>query len=160
MTRTGRWSLVTTALTRTVAATVLAGALTLAACGGADDAGAAPGARAGAEVAPTASLRPVGESGLQGWARITTGGDSLTLKLELLGVSEGTEYGAALLRGGCEGGEESVELQPPHVGSVGVGSSLTRLPGSALRSGGPHAVAVSSDGLRLSCGEFGASAGG
>lgn len=110
----------------------------------------------------TASVAPVGESGIQGTARITPGADSLTLKLELLGVSEGETYTPSLLRGGCgEGAETVAELDPPHVGTVGVGSSLTRLANDAVAADATYAVAVAGPGgERVACGTFEKGVGG
>ena len=110
----------------------------------------------------TASVAPVGESGVQGTARITPGADSLTLKLELLGVQEGQTYTPSLLRGGCgEGAETVANLDPPHVGTVGVGSSLTRLANDAVGGDATYAVSVDGPGgERVACGTFEKGVGG
>lgn len=135
-------------------------ALSLIGCTGTDsEASGSPGPEDGQM---TASVAPVGESGVQGTARITPGADSVTLKLELLGVAEGATYTPRLLEGGCTEEAESVsELDPPHVGTVGVGSSLTRLPAEAVSSEASYAVAVEgADGDRLACGAFRPGVGG
>lgn len=141
------------------AVTLLTAAL-LAGCAG--DGGEAAGEAASDDGQRTASVAPVGESGVQGTARITPGADSVTLKLELLGVAEGETYAPALLRGGCgEAAEQVAELDPPHVGTVGVGSSLTRLGSDAVAGGATYAVAVDGpEGSRLACGEFRSGPGG
>lgn len=141
-------------------AAVLGIAAWLVGCGGGEQ--EAAGAPAAGDGQMTASVAPVGESGIQGTARITPGADSLTLKLELLGVREGETYSPSLLRGGCaEGAEVVAELDPPHVGTVGVGSSLTRLANEAVAADATYAVAVAgADGTRLACGTFEQGVGG
>lgn len=139
-------------------ASVLLVALALVACGP----GESTAGRAGAEGSRAAngqwnaSLAPVGESGIQGTVRITPGGDSLTVKLELLGVAEGESYPASLVAAGCsEDGSTVAELDRPHVGTVGVGSSLTRIGPDALAGSGSYSVRVASpDGGTAACGEL------
>ena len=133
-------------------ALLLAGLLALG-CGGGEqaasdtDAGAAGGP-------PEASIAPVGESGIQGTARLNRGGESLTLKLELLGVQEGQTYPASLVRGTCDSpGETVAELDTPHVGTVGVGSSLTELDPAQIQEGETYSIVVETpDGERGACG--------
>lgn len=139
---------------RTVAAAV--SAIALAACGtgdatvGGDDAGSA------ADGQWTASLAPVSESGVQGTVRVTPGGDSLTVKLELLGVAEGQRYPSRLVAAACGAdGSTVAELQTPHVGTVGVGSSLTRIGPDAISQDGGLSVRVDRpDGSPAACGDL------
>lgn len=134
---------------------VLITVVATAACGpgetahGADDASAA-------DRQWTAALAPVGGSGVQGTVRVTPGADSLTVKLELLGVGEGERYPARLTSGGCdEEGSTMAELQTPHVGTVGVGSSLTRIGSDALGEDGDYSVRVAlPGGSPAACGEL------
>lgn len=122
---------------------VLAG-LVLVGCGGAEQ---TPAGEAGEDELPQASIAPVDESGIQGTARLNAGAEALTLKLELLGVKEGETYPARLVRGGCESpGETVAELDTPHVGTVGVGSSLTQLDPAAVREGATHSIVVETPG--------------
>lgn len=102
------------------------------------------------------SIGPLGESGVQGTVRFTPGADSLTVKLELLGLSEGKSYPVALLEGGCDQpGEKVADLDTPHVGTVGVGSSLTRLAPGVLSEGRTYALRVlSPEGDPVACGEI------
>ena len=141
-------------------AAVLGTTALLVGCGGGEQ--DATGAPAAGDGQMTASVAPVGESGIQGTARITPGADSLILKLELLGVREGETYTPSLLRGGCgEGAEVVAELDRPHVGTVGVGSSLTRLSNDAVAADATHAVAVAGPGgERVACGTFEQGVGG
>lgn len=127
-------------------------ALVAAGCGG--EGGEAEADEAAGQGQPEAALAPVAESGIQGTARMTRGGGAWTLKLELLGVEEGETYPAKLVRGGCgEGGETVSELETPHVGTVGVGSSLTRIDTSRIEEGVAYAVVVEgTDGSRAACG--------
>lgn len=144
---------------RRPAALLVAGILVVG-CGGTEqEAAETP---AGGDGQMTAAVAPVGESGIQGTARITPGADSLTLKLELLGVSEGETYAASLLSGGCgEGAEPVAELQSPHVGTVGVGSSLTRLANETVSADATYAVSVDGPGdERVACGAFEDGVGG
>lgn len=124
--------------TRMPGALVLAGLLA-AGCGGGQDAGAAEAE----DAPPQAAIAPVGESGIQGTARLNEGASSHTLKLELLGVQEGKTYPARLVSGSCDSpGETVAELDTPHVGTVGVGSSLTQLDPSLIAEGGTHSIVV------------------
>lgn len=143
--------------TRVPGALVLAGLLA-AGCGGESSAGAAEAA----EQAPQAAIAPVGESGIQGTARLNEGASSLTLKLELLGVQEGKTYPARLVRGTCDDvGETVIELDTPHVGTVGVGSSLTELDPSQVAGGQAYSIVVETPGgERGACGTLEGSRGG
>lgn len=132
-------------------------ALALAACGGGEVASNGDAAATAADGQWNAALAPVGESGVQGTVRITPGGDSLTVKLELLGVSQGETYPARLVVGACaeEPGRTTAELQTPHVGTVGVGSSLTRVGPGAVGSDTVYSVRVAMpDGSAAACGEL------
>ena len=145
---TGRWRRAPLALM-----TVLA----LAACGGSGDgtdSTSEPGSAGDGQW--NASLAPEGESGVQGTVRITPGGDSLTVKLELLGVSQGERYPARLVQGACgEEGETLAELQTPHVGTVGVGSSLTRVGPDVVGGDAAYSIRVDlPDGDLAACGEL------
>lgn len=130
--------------------TVILASLLAAGCGGGQDAGTTQSA----DEPPQASIAPVGESGIQGTARLNEGESSLTLKLELLGVQEGETYPAKLVRGGCESpGEVVAELDTPHVGTVGVGSSLTELEPSQMEERGTYSIVVETpDGEPGACG--------
>ena len=130
--------------------------LALAACGGGDGADGAVESESTSDGQWHASLAPVGESGVQGTVRVTPGGDSLTVKLELLGVSQGERYPARLVRGPCgEEGTVLAELQTPHVGTVGVGSSLTRVGPDAIGEDAAHSIRVEQpDGGAAACGEL------
>ena len=144
----GRWWNAPLALT-----TVLA----LAACGGSGDGTSSTvEARSAGDGQWNASLAPVGESGVQGTVRITPGGDSLTVKLELLGVSQGERYPARLVQGACGAeGETLTELQTPHVGTVGVGSSLTRIGPDVIGGDAAYSIRVElPDGAMAACGEL------
>ena len=133
------------------AAVVLTG-LVAAGCGG-GEAGTAGAAEAEGQP-PQASVAPVGESGIQGTARLNEGENTLTLKLELLGVQEGKTYPAKLVRGTCDSpGETVAELDTPHVGTVGVGSSLTELDPSQITEGETYSIVVETpEGERGACG--------
>ena len=137
--------------TRTSAALALAGLLA-AGCGGAET-GTAGAAEAEGEP-PQASIAPVGESGIQGTARLNEGESALTLKLELLGVQEGNSYPAMLVEGTCDSpGETVAELDTPHVGTVGVGSSLTQLDPSQITADATYSIVVETpEGERGACG--------
>lgn len=135
-------------------------ALGLVACGSGDSAvggGSAAATDRTADGQWNASLAPVGESGVQGTVRITPGGDSLTVKLELLGVAEGERYPARLVAAGCSAeGETVAELDAPHVGTVGVGSSLSRI-GPDVLGGDATTYSVrvlSPGGATAACGEL------
>lgn len=141
----------TSGRTRTPAL-LLAGLLALG-CGG-EQAASDTGTPAAAGGPPEAAIAPVGESGIQGTARLNRGGESLTLKLELLGVQEGQTYPARLVRGSCDSpGETVTELDTPHVGTVGVGSSLTQLDPGQVQEGETYSIVVETPGgERGACG--------
>lgn len=125
--------------TRVPGALVLAGLLAAGCGGGGQEAGAAEAE----DAPPQASIAPVGESGIQGTARLNEGASSRMLKLELLGVQEGKTYPVKLVRGTCDSpGETVAELDTPHVGTVGVGSSLTQIDPSAITEGGTYSIVV------------------
>lgn len=142
----------------TPTALLTAGLLAAGCGGGGGDAGAAE-----AEAAPPqAAIAPVSESGIQGTARLNEGANSYTLKLELLGVQEGKTYPARLVSGTCDApGETVAELDTPHVGTVGVGSSLTELDPSLFDEGGTHSIVVETPaGERGACGTLDGGEGG
>ena len=128
----------------------------MAACGGGDGADGAAESASDRDGQWNATLAPVDESGVQGTVRVTPGGDSLTVKLELLGVSQGEGYPARLVRGPCgEEGDTLAELQTPHVGTVGVGSSLTRVGTDAIGEDAVYSIRVEQpDGATAACGEL------
>lgn len=139
-------------------ATAALALLVLAGCGGGgSDAGAPP---ADPEGGVTVSIAPVQASGVQGTARLNPAGDSMTVKLELLGVQEGRSYPVTLVRAACDGeGEVVSALDTPHVGTVGVGSSVTRIPAASVTSGGPLSLRVADDaGTVVACGDVGVAA--
>lgn len=84
---------------------------------------------------------------------LSAGSDSLTIKLEVLGLEGGTEYPAHLHNGTCErGGEVVADLNSPTVASVGLGSSLTALPPDVMQDGQPYFVQVHRpDGTPAAC---------
>lgn len=140
----------------TATAALALAATALWACGGAGDGGASDETAAGGERgALSASLQAVNESGMAGSLRIDPGADSVTVKLEVLGVESGQAYEVLLHRGGCsERGEEIADVGAPTVASVGLGSSLVRLPPSALPTGGLVSVRVYlPDGTEAACAE-------
>lgn len=126
-------------------------------CGGGGDAGMA--GESGAETPDrgslSASLEAVGESGMAGSLRMDPAGDSVTVKLEVLGVQSDETYEVKLFRGGCDAqGEEIADVGAPTVASVGLGSSLVRLPPSAFPEEGLVSVRVFlPDGTEAACAE-------
>lgn len=91
----------------------------------------------------SASVAPKNDSGMQGHVMVAAGSDSLTIKLEVLGLEAGTEYTAHLHEGSCEqGGDVIAELNSPTVASVGLGSSLTALSPDAMQAGQPYFVQI------------------
>jgi hypothetical protein len=101
------------------------------------------------------SLRAVNESGMAGNLRLDPAGDSVTVKLEVLGVTSEVEYDVPLRRGGCDAeGEMISDVGSPTVATVGLGSSLVRLPISAFPAEGRVSVRIHlSDGSQAACGE-------
>ena len=85
----------------------------------------------------------------------------MTVKLELLGVKEGRAYPVTLVRAGCGAeGDLAATLDTPHVGTVGVGSSMTRIPASTVEPGGVLSIRVSGEGGgTVACGEVRTPAG-
>lgn len=130
--------------------------LALAACGSGDGTGGTVESESAGDGQWNASLAPVGESGVQGTVRVTPGDDSLTVKLELLGVSQGERYPARLVRAPCgEEGDTLAELQTPHVGTVGVGSSLTRVGPDVIGEEAVNSIRVDQPGgATAACGEL------
>lgn len=126
-------------------------------CGGGEgaDAGGEAGAESGDRSALSASLQAVNESGMAGNLRIDPAGDSVTVKLEVLGVQSGETYQVLLHRGGCaETGEEIADVGAPTVATVGLGSSLLRLPPSGFPAEGLVSVRVYlPDGTEAACAE-------
>lgn len=126
-------------------------------CGGGDGTGDVEGTAGSAAASDgySASLTEVNESGMAGSLRVESGGDSATIKLEVLGVDSSVEYDVPLRRGGCEAeGEQIADVGSPTVATVGLGSSLVRVPLSALPSEGRVSVRVHlPDGTLAACGE-------
>lgn len=131
-------------------------ALALAACGSGDAAAGTAESEGASDGQWHASLAPVGESGVQGTVRVTPGGDSLTVKLELLGVNQEERYPARLVEGPCgEEGNTLAALETPHVGTVGVGSSLTRIGAAVIGGDAVYSIRVRQpDGATAACGEL------
>lgn len=132
-------------------------------CGGGDRSGGtngADGAAAGRSASST-SLQAVNESGMAGSLRLDPGGDSVTVKLEVLGVTSDTEYDVPLRRGGCDAeGEQIAEVGSPTVATVGLGSSLVRLPISDFPAEGRVSVWIYlPDGRQAGCAEVGSPRG-
>lgn len=129
----------------------LCAALLVAGCGGEAPEARASGAR---QSTFNMSLATVNESGIQGLVTVSPGQDALTLKMELMGLTGGETYTAALLTGTCQApGEEVAELNPATSGSIGIGSSTTPVPLSEL--GGDRSFVVQArtpDGTAAACG--------
>lgn len=135
-----------------VAAVALTSAALLA-CSGAEQPQRAAGGGETSESQFSASVAPKNDSGMQGHVMVSTGADSLTIKLEVLGLEAGTEYPAHLHRGTCErGGEVVAELDPPTVASVGLGSSLSALSPQVMEADASYFVQVHlPDGTPAAC---------
>lgn len=139
------------------AATVLLTAASLAvlACSGGDSAqqeqASASESASGSQY--SASVSSKNDSGMQGHVMVSAGSDSLTIKLEVLGLQGGTEYPAHLHSGTCEeGGEVVADLNSPTVASVGLGSSLTELSPDAMEAGQSYFVQLHlPDGTPAAC---------
>lgn len=136
------------------ASVVTLASFALAACSG--DETAREDGSAGTNGSPSeysASVTPRNESGMQGHVMVTAGPDSLTIKLEVLGLETGTEYPAHLHAGDCEqGGEVVADLDSPTVASVGLGSSLTALSPEVMEDDRAYFVQVHlPDGTAAAC---------
>lgn len=122
------------------------------ACGGGSSADASA-SDAATEKQFTSSVRAVNESGAAGSLMISGAGDSLTVKLEVLGLKNGPSYPTRIRTGTCSGeGEAVAQLAPFTVASVGLGSSLTDVARSKLESGASYAAVVESpEGQVIAC---------
>lgn len=138
---------------RSAAAAVSALCFAVVACSGGDTSQETAASTGGSASQFSASVAPKNDSGMQGHVMVSTGSDSLTIKLEVLGLKSGTAYPAHLHRGSCaEGGEVLAELNSPTVASVGLGSSLTALSPDVMESGQPYFVQVHlPDGTPAAC---------
>lgn len=137
----------------TVAVVVALTSIALVACSGSDATQQASATESGSGSQYSASVSPKNDSGMQGHVMVSTGSDSLTIKLEVLGLKGGTDYPAHLHRGSCaSGGDVIAELESPTVASVGLGSSLTAISPDAMQSGQPYFVQVHlPDGTPAAC---------
>lgn len=104
----------------------------------------------------SAAVSPKNDSGMQGHVMVSPGSDSLTIKLEVLGLKGGTEYPVHLHRGSCEqGGPVVTELNAPTVASVGLGSSLTALAPDVLQAEESYFVQLHQpDGTPAACADL------
>lgn len=134
----------------------------LIACGGGETSQQASAAASGSASQYSASVSPKNESGMQGHVMVSAGSDSLTIKLEVLGLKGGTEYPAHLHSGTCEeGGDVLADLNPPTVASVGLGSSLTALSPDLMETGRPYFVQLHlPDGTPAACADVRKPGGG
>lgn len=144
-------------------ALVTAASFVLVACSGGDSTqrdAAASTTGSGSQF--SASVSAKNESGMQGHVMVSTGSDVLTIKLEVLGLKEGTEYPAHLHSGTCEqGGDVVAELNPPTVATVGLGSSLTELSPDEMEAGQPYFVQLHlPDGTPAACADVEKPTGG
>lgn len=127
-------------------------------CGGGDQSGGtngADGAAAAGRSASSTSLQAVNESGMAGSLRLDPAGDSVTVKLEVLGVTSEAEYDVPLRRGRCDAeGDQIADVGSPTVATVGLGSSLVRLPISDFPTEGRVSVWIHlPDGSQAACAE-------
>lgn len=126
-------------------------------CGGGDQPGGTNGAdgAAASRSATSTSLQAVNESGMAGSIRLDPAGDSVTVKLEVLGVTSDAEYDVPLRRGGCDAeGDQIADVGSPTVATVGLGSSLVRLPISDFPTEGRVSVRIHlPDGSQAACAE-------
>jgi len=101
------------------------------------------------------SLAPVGESGIQGLTTVSRG-ETLTLKLELMGLESGETYGAALVSGTCDApGDELAEMSSATSGAIGIGSSVTPVEFSVVEGvSSVHIEAYLPDGTLAACGDI------
>lgn len=135
----------------------------LIACGGGETSQQqASAATSGSASQYSASVSPKNESGMQGHVMVSAGSDSLTIKLEVLGLKGGTEYPAHLHSGTCEeGGDVLADLNPPTVASVGLGSSLTALSPDVMETGRSYFVQLHlPDGTPAACADVRKPGGG
>lgn len=137
----------------TAAAVVGLTSLALLACSGSDATQQTSATESGSESQYSASVSPKNDSGMQGHVMVSTGSDSLTIKLEVLGLKGGTEYPVHLHRGSCaSGGDVVAALESPTVASVGLGSSLTDLSPDVMQGGESYFVQLHlADGTPAAC---------
>lgn len=130
-----------------------AAALALLACGGGDGSQAEVAGNTGATT--VVSFEAMNESGMMGSLMLAPGGESVTVKVEVLGLTEGETYPAHLHAGACqEGGDAVRDLEPLTVNSLGIGSSSSQVPRSEIQSG-PHFVQVHlPDGTPAACADL------
>lgn len=127
----------------------------LAACGGEMDTPSAEGGEASSRSTFNVSLATVGESGVQGLVTVSPGQDSVTLKMEMMGLEGGTTYPVFLHRGTCETpGERVRELNRPTAGSIGIGSATTLVSDETLADGPLHIQAHLPDETLAACGDL------
>lgn len=101
------------------------------------------------------SLATVNESGVQGLVTVS-GGDEVMFKLELMGLTSGESYSAALHAGTCDSpGDRVADLNPATSGGIGIGSSVTQVPRDAVADAGAlHIQAHLPDGTLAACGDL------
>ena len=120
--------------------TAAAAALALLACGGGE--GSQADASQNSDATTVVSFEAMNESGMMGSLMLAPGSESVTLKVEVLGLSEGETYPTHLHSGTCqEGGDAVQELETLTVNSLGIGSSSSQVARSEIDSG-PHFVQV------------------
>lgn len=101
------------------------------------------------------SLATRGESGIQGLVTVSPGSDAYTVKMELMGLTGGTTYTAALHAGTCDSpGALVTELNDATSGSIGIGSSTTSIPRDRIdEADALHIQARLPDGTVAACGD-------
>lgn len=100
------------------------------------------------------SLSPIGESGVQGLTTVSPG-PTVTFKLELMGLTSGETYTAALHAGTCESpGAKVADLNTATSGAIGIGSSVTPVERDAMEDADRlHVQAHLPDGTLAACGD-------
>lgn len=99
------------------------------------------------------SLATTNESGVQGLVTVS-GRENVTFKLELMGLTSGDTYAAALYEGSCESpGAKVADLNSATSGAIGIGSSVTSVPRDMVaQASGLHVQAHLPDGTLAACG--------
>ena len=127
----------------------------VAACGGETGTPSAEAGEPSSRSTFNVSLATVEESGVQGLVTVSPGQDSVTLKMELMGLEGGTTYPVFLHRGTCESpGERVRELNRPTAGSIGIGSATTLVSDDTLAEGPVHIQVHLPDETLAACGEL------
>lgn len=136
-----------------VRATLAAAAtVALVACGGGDG---EPARADDGNATRVVSFQALNESGMMGSLMLAPGGESMTVKVEVLGLQEGREYPAHLHTGSCrEGGDVARELEALTVNTLGIGSSSTLVPRSLTESGSHFVQVHLPDGTPAACADL------